>query len=58
VTTEDGIRLPPVTGKHYIHAEDRELQEKREVLQAWAAELRRIIGEPVKRVDRELRLAA
>ncbi|WP_454617541.1 tyrosine-type recombinase/integrase [Bradyrhizobium cenepequi] len=59
VTTEDGIKLPPVTGRHYIHAEDREMKEKREVLRAWATELRRIIGEaPGKQADTDLRLAA
>jgi integrase len=60
VTTDDGIKLPPVTGRHYVHAEDRELQEKREVLQAWADELRRIIGQPAVRVvdQEELPLAA
>lgn len=54
VTTEDGVKLPPVTGKHYVHAEDREVKEKRDVLQAWAAELRRIIAQPTA----ELRRAA
>ncbi|MGY3621252.1 tyrosine-type recombinase/integrase [Bradyrhizobium sp. USDA 10063] len=60
VTTEDGIKLPPVTGRHYVHAEGREMKEKREVLQAWATELRRIIGEaaPGKQADTDLRLAA
>ena len=60
VTAEDCLNLPPDTGRHYVHAEDRELTEKREVLQAWADELRRIIGEPeAKAVDwTELRLAA
>jgi integrase len=55
VTTEDGIKLPAVTGKHYVHAEARELQEKREVLHAWATELRRIVGQPA---DTKLRLVA
>ncbi|WP_164940822.1 tyrosine-type recombinase/integrase [Bradyrhizobium zhanjiangense] len=60
VTTEDGIKLPPVTGKHYVRAEDREVKEKREVLQAWAAELRRIIAEPapLRQPDTGLRLVA
>ncbi|WP_235939597.1 tyrosine-type recombinase/integrase [Bradyrhizobium hipponense] len=60
VTTEDGIKLPPVTGKHYVHAEDRDVKEKREVLQAWAAELRRIIAEPAptKQPETGLRLVA
>jgi hypothetical protein len=56
VTTEDGIKLPSVTGKHYVHAEGRELQEKREVLQAWANELRRIIGLPA--AEPKLKLVA
>jgi integrase len=55
MTTEDGVKLPPVTGRHYVHAEARELQEKREVLQAWASELRRIIGQPA---DKKLKLVA
>lgn len=58
MTTEDGIRLPPVTGKHYVHAEDREVKEKREVLQAWATELRRIIGTPATQAETGLRLVA
>jgi integrase len=48
VTHEDGVALPAVTSIHYVHAEDRELIEKREVLDAWAAALRAIVGEPVK----------
>ncbi|RXH32049.1 integrase [Bradyrhizobium nanningense] len=58
VTTEDGIKLPPVTGKHYVRAEDREVKEKREVLQAWAAELRRIIGTNAEQAEAGLRLVA
>jgi hypothetical protein len=34
------------------------MQQKRAVLDGVAAELRRIIGEPVKAVDRKLGLAA
>jgi hypothetical protein len=39
---------------------DQHMEAKREVLDAWAIELRRIIGEPVqaKGVDTDLRLAA
>ncbi|MCK1669742.1 MULTISPECIES: integrase family protein [unclassified Bradyrhizobium] len=60
VTMEDGIKLPPVTGKHYVHAEESEVKEKREVLQAWAAELRRIIAEPAPAMSAkaDLRLVA
>jgi integrase len=56
VTSEDGVRLPSVTGRHYVHAEDRELQEKREVLNKLAAEFRRIVG--ARPVDPTLRLVA
>jgi integrase len=56
---DEGIPLPPVTSIHYVHAEDRELMEKREVLDAWAATLRRMVGEPdVKPAAGELQIAA
>ena len=58
VTSEDGIKLPSVTGKHYVHAEHREPQEKREVLQAWADELRRIIAKPAVKTVEAMKLAA
>jgi integrase len=48
--------VPSVTGKVYNHS--KRMKEKRAVLDGVAAELRRIIGEPAKDVDRELRLAA
>jgi integrase len=56
----NGKPLPAVTGKHYNHAQRKNMQEKRRVLDRWAAELRRIIGEPVqaKAADAEMRLAA
>jgi integrase len=42
---DEGVKLSAVTLKHYVHAHDIELKEKREVLQAWADELQRIIAE-------------
>ena len=48
--------MPTVTGKVYNHS--KRMKEKRAVLDGIAAELRRIIGQPVKAIDRELRLAA
>jgi hypothetical protein len=56
----NGKPLPAVTGKHYNHAQRKNMQEKRRVLCRWAAELRRIVGEPVEAesVDLEQRLAA
>ena len=48
--------VPTVTGKVYNHS--KRLKEKRAVLDGVAAELRRIIGEPVKQPDTDLRLAA
>ena len=58
VTHEDGVAVPQVTSLHYVHAEDRELLEKREVLGAWEGELRRIIGEPALEAEADMRLAA
>jgi integrase len=58
---DTGIPVPAVTEEHYAHASaDQEQRDKREVLQAWANELQRIIGEPAaKAVDQqEMRLAA
>jgi integrase len=43
---ENGKPLPTVTRKHYNLATKKRVTEKRRVLDAWAAELRRIIGEP------------
>jgi integrase len=48
--------VPSVTGKVYNHS--KRMKEKRAVLDGVAAELRRIIGKPVKELDRKLRLAA
>jgi integrase len=42
---EHGVRVPSVTGKVYNHS--KRLQQKRAVLDGVAAELRRIVGEPV-----------
>jgi integrase len=52
---ENGKPLPAVTRKVYNLAMRIRVAKKREVLDAWAVELRRIIGEPV--VD-DLRVAA
>jgi integrase len=55
VTRDDGEKINRVTG---IYNQSKRMQQKRAVLDGVAAELRRIIGEPVKAVDRKLRLAA
>jgi integrase len=57
---ENGKPLPAVTNRVYNRAVRIRVAKKREVLDAWAIELRRIIGEPaVKAVgEGELRLAA
>jgi integrase len=52
---ENGKPLPSVTRKVYNLATRIRVAKKREVLDAWAVELRRIIGEPV---ETELRLVA
>ena len=52
---ENGKPLPAVTRKHYNLATRIVLKKKRDVLDPWAAELRRIISEPAQA---ELRLAA
>jgi hypothetical protein len=48
--------VPTVTGKVYNHS--KRMKEKRAVLDGVAAELRRIIGEPAKQAQTELRLVA
>ncbi|WP_029585866.1 site-specific integrase [Bradyrhizobium sp. URHD0069] len=57
---ENGKPLPAITNRVYNLATRNRVAKKRAVLDAWAVELRRIIGEPpVKAIDRsELRLAA
>src|ERR1700730_11345153 len=57
---ENGKPLPAVTRKVYNLATRARVAKKREVLDAWAIELRRIVGEPIKAesVDVEQRLAA
>jgi hypothetical protein len=57
---ENGKPLPAVTRKVYNLAQRIIVTKKREVLDRWAAELRRIIGEPgqVKHAETEMRLAA
>src|SRR6266705_555409 len=52
---ENGKPLPSVTRKVYNLATRIRVAKKREVLDAWAVELRRIIGEPAAT---ERRLAA
>jgi integrase len=52
---ENGKPLPAVTNKVYNKATSKRVKEKRKVLDAWAAELRRIIG---TREEPEERLAA
>jgi integrase len=57
---ENGKPLPAVTRKVYNLATRARVAKKREVLDAWAIELRRIIGTPIEvmGVDPDLRLAA
>jgi integrase len=54
---ENGKPLPAVTRKVYNLATRARVAKKREVLDAWAVELRRIIGEPMTARE-ELRQAA
>jgi integrase len=44
---DDGKPLPAITRKVYNRATRIQVAKKREVLDAWAVELRRIVGEPV-----------
>jgi integrase len=55
VTKDHGEKINRVTG---IYNQSKRMQQKRAVLDGVAAELRRIIGKPVKGVDRKIRLAA
>jgi integrase len=55
---ENGRPLPSVTRKVYNLATRIRVAKKREVLDAWAVELRRIIGEPVGQAETKLRLVA
>ena len=48
--------VPSVTGKVYNHS--KRMREKRAVLDGVAAELRRIIGEPVQHAEVAMRLVA
>jgi integrase len=52
---ENGKPLPTITRKVYNLATRARVAKKREVLDAWAVELRRIIGKPA---ETELRLVA
>jgi integrase len=45
VKREDGVTIPTVTRRHYVHAHAQELAEKREVLEALADEIRHIVGD-------------
>ena len=54
----NGKPLPAVTGKHYNHAQRKNMEAKRKVLDRWTEELRRIIAEPVKAIEDDQRLAA
>ena len=56
VTKKGDAIVPSVTGKVYNHS--KRMKEKRAVLEGIAAELRRIIGEPVGQREIELRLVA
>ena len=55
---ENGKPLPAVTRKVYNLATRARVAKKREVLDAWAVELRRIIGEPATQAETGLRHAA
>jgi integrase len=57
---ENGTPLPTITRKVYNLATRARVEKRRKVLDAWAMELRRIIGQPaVEAVDQQrLRLAA
>ena len=56
VTKKGDAIVPSVTGKVYNHS--KRMKEKRAVLDGVAAELRRIIGQPVGQREIELRLVA
>jgi integrase len=55
---ENGKPLPAVTRKVYNLATRARVAKKRAVLDAWAIELRRIIGEPVKAIECDQRRLA
>jgi hypothetical protein len=57
---ENGKPLPTITRKVYNLATRARVAKKREVLDAWAIELRRIVGEPMeaKAADAGMPLAA
>jgi hypothetical protein len=54
---ENGKRLPAITRKVYNLATRARVAKKREVLDAWAVELRRIVGEPMEARKEMLRAA-
>jgi hypothetical protein len=53
-------RCQAITGRHYNHAQRKNMEAKRRVLDRWAVELQRIIGEPLEAMaaDIVMRLAA
>jgi hypothetical protein len=55
-----GKPLPAVTGRHYNHAQRKNIEDKRRVLDRWALELQRVVGEPaeVHHADAAMRQAA
>ena len=55
---ENGRPLPAITRKVYNLATRARIEKKREVLDAWTIELRRIIAEPVGKANTGLRLVA
>jgi integrase len=55
---ESGKPLPAITRKVYNLATRARIAKKRDVLDAWAIELRRIIGMPVGQAETGLRLIA
>jgi integrase len=55
---ENGKPLPAITRKVYNLATRARVAKKRAVLDAWAAELRRIVGEPVKAIECDQRRLA
>ncbi|WP_245284601.1 tyrosine-type recombinase/integrase [Bradyrhizobium sp. th.b2] len=55
---ENGKPLPAITRKVYNLATRARVAKKRAVLDAWAIELRRIIGEPVKAIECDQRRLA
>jgi integrase len=55
---ENGKPLPAITNRVYNLATRVRVEKKRKVLDAWAIELRRIIGEPVEAIEHDQRRLA